>query len=82
MIIDILDTKEDYINYCLTHCNEIDDIDTAIPLDVYKTCKEIGVATLYLVTIYYKTGEVCYENIVVKAYMTQRLMKLQKRIEF
>jgi len=78
MSVDNLDTKGDYINYCLAHCDEITDIDTAIPVEVYRACKEIGVSTTYLVTIYYETGEVCYENIVVKACMTQRWIQLQK----
>ena len=64
MIFDELETKGDYINYCLQNCDDIKDIDTSIPNDAYRSCKEIGIATSNIVTVYYMNGLVTYENIV------------------
>ena len=64
MIFNELETKGDYINYCLQNCDDIEDIDIVIPNDVYRSCKEIGVATSNLVTVYYMNGTITYENIV------------------
>ena len=64
MIFDELETKGDFINYCLQNCDDIKDIDSSMPNNVYRSCKEIGVATSNLVTVYYMNGTITYENIV------------------
>ncbi len=74
-----LETKEDYINYCLSNCPSIKSIDTAIPLNVRLTCKEINTPTSNLVTIYYNTGEICYENIIAKACINNKIANSIKK---
>lgn len=75
-----LETKGDYIDYCLSNCPYIRSIDPAIPLDVQLACKGVNTPTSSLVTIYYDTGEVCYENIIAKACITNRTNQLKEQL--
>jgi len=72
-----LKTKEDYINYCLINYPCIKWIDPTIPVNVRTLCKSINTPTSNLVTIYYITGEVCYENIIAKACIAYRTNQLK-----
>jgi len=62
-----LQTKGDYIIYCLNNYGDILDIDSAIPIDITRVCKELPIPTSNLCTIYYEDGMVAYENIIAKA---------------
>ena len=74
-----LETKGDYIDYCLCNCPYIKSIDSAIPIAVRLICKTMNTPTSNLVTIYYDTGEVCYENIIAKACITNRTNQLKEQ---
>jgi len=72
-----LETKGDFITYCLNNCSYITNIDTAIPANVRALCKKAGTPTSNLVTVYYDTGEICHENIIAKACITHRNLLLK-----
>jgi len=67
MTFNEIETKDDYINYCLENYKDILSIDTAIPLEISKVCKELNTPTSNLCTIYYKDSITGYENIIAKA---------------
>ena len=61
-----LQTKGDYIQYCLDNDDNIKDIDTAVDKEIYNCCKKCGVATSNLATVFWKT-HTTIENIVALA---------------
>ena len=62
-----IETKSDYIEYCLDNYDDILSIDTAIPVEIHRVCKELSTPTSNICTIYYKNGTSYYENIIAKA---------------
>jgi len=53
-------TKEDFVNFVEKYDSDVNTIDPAIPQNVLRDLRDLGISHTYMATIYYKSHtEVC-----------------------
>jgi len=67
-----LETKDEHITYCLNNDKDIKKIDSTIPIEIYRCCKNCGILTSNLVTVHYTNGTVTYEDILALALVVHK----------